>query len=75
VSAPAPRWAVSPADLDAHQLAPKSTQPTGALRARCAALLPVQATQYDRPPGPRLCPVCWVISRVPEPSRFARPHE
>lgn len=48
-------------DLDAHLLPPEGTHPAGALKARCAALLPVQATQYDRPPGPRLCPVCWAI--------------
>jgi hypothetical protein len=60
VSAPAPRWAVSPSDLDAHLLS-EGQHPAGALKARCAALLPVMATQYPQPPGPRLCPICWVI--------------
>ncbi|HET9117687.1 MAG TPA: hypothetical protein VFN75_06365 [Pseudonocardiaceae bacterium] len=57
----AARWAVSPVDRDAHLLAPEDRHPAGVLKAWCAALLPVQATQYDRPPGSRLCPVCWVI--------------
>jgi hypothetical protein len=64
------RWAVSPLDLDAHLLV-SGKHPPGALKTRCAALLPEMTTQYDQPPGPRLCPVCWVTFRaIADPAEF-----
>lgn len=47
------RWAVSPTDLDAHLLVANQQVP-GELMARCAAVLPGDARQYDKPPA-RVC--------------------
>lgn len=63
VSGP-PRWAVSPIDLDAHLLLANGDHPPGALGARCGVVLPVLAAQYGEPPGPRLCPRCWVMLEI-----------
>lgn len=57
------RWAVSPTDLDAHLLVAEQLVP-GELRARCAAVLPPDAPQYDKPPDPRLCPSCWIVAQA-----------
>ncbi|HET9118690.1 MAG TPA: hypothetical protein VFN75_11555 [Pseudonocardiaceae bacterium] len=59
------QWAISPLDLDAHLLVDAGDHPPGVLKARCAAVLPRTAATFDHPPGPRLCPLCWVASGRP----------
>lgn len=58
---PPARWATSALSVDAHALVPDAEQPAGALRMLCGAELEATATWYNQPPGPRLCPSCWVI--------------
>jgi hypothetical protein len=54
-------WATSPVDHAVHLLVREGDHPTGALMARCGALLSADLPQLDQPPPGPPCENCRVI--------------
>lgn len=60
------KWAHSIFDELWHLLVPEGDHPLGALAARCGAVLPQRATQFEKRPHGAACGICVAMHMADE---------